>query len=109
MISINSNVVNGYKGLKVPSYYYSVIPAPAASACLSQAKQAPLVNRQPEHEPWPRTLLGDTPGANDMNDEYLRNTKQNPQYDDDGTFAGSYPIGRVEGNTTIARGNLWRR
>jgi hypothetical protein len=109
MIIINQSVVSGFNGFNVPSYYYSVIPQPAATACLSNAEQAPLVNRQPQHEPWPRTLLGDTPGANDANDESLRNTKQNPQYNNDGTFEGSFPIGRVEGTVTIQRGNLWRR
>lgn len=109
MIQVNQNVINGFTGFNVPSYYYSVIPSPAATACLSAAKQSPLVNRRPRHEPWARTLLGDTAGANDMNDEYKRNTRQNPQFDDDGSFSGSYPIGRVEGMTSIPRGNLWRR
>jgi hypothetical protein len=53
--------------------------------------------------------MGDTVGANAPNDESERNTSHNPQFVDDGGGIGSQSIGRVEGETTIQRGEFWRR
>jgi hypothetical protein len=108
-VQVNQSVVSGFVQPQLPDYLTGSIPVFAQPACLSNVQQAPWTNRVPAHEPWPRTLMGDTVGANDANDECERNTSHNPQFVDDGGGIGSQSIGRVEGTITIQRGEFWRR
>jgi hypothetical protein len=108
-VQVNQSVVTGFATFPLDSFYFPNIPPFAQPACLSNVQQAPWTNRVPQHEPWPRTLMGDTVGANAPNDESERNTSHNPQFVDDGGGIGSQSIGRVEGETTIQRGEFWRR
>lgn len=107
-VSVNDEVVNGLQPFPLEGFYSNSLPKFAAPACLSNVEQAPWTNRVPQHEPWPRTMMGDTEGMNDESDEFLRNTSHNPQFVDDGGKA-SEQIGRVEGDETIIRGDFWRR
>lgn len=83
-------------------------PAQAAVSSPSLAGFALWTNRVPRHEPWPRTLMGDTPDMNKPSDEHGYNTNHNPQLTD-ATEAGSKLIGRLEGEEVIERGRFWRR
>lgn len=65
-------------------------------------------NRVPMHEPWPRTMMVDTPNLNAPSDEIEHNINHTPQYTDD-SVEGSKGIGRVEGEDVIKRGPFWRR
>lgn len=67
-------------------------------------------NRVPQHEPWPRVLeQSSDQTVNTLNIGYQNNVQWVDQFNNDGTQAGSEPIGRVEGNITIDRGMFWRR
>lgn len=105
-IVVNNSVVTG-----MPSFPTGAFPAPVvpATACLSAASSAPWTNRVPDHEPWPRTMMGNTAGSNTQNDECNYNTGHNPQFTDDNGGIGSYSINRVEGTDTITRNQFWRR
>jgi hypothetical protein len=87
------------------------MPRQAATAPVvggSTASPALWTNRVPSREPWPRTLMVDTPNLNASTDEHERNTSHNPQFDNvDET--GRALIGKVDGDTTYPRGPLWRR
>ncbi len=109
MISVNIKVINSFPTFSFPGKVFSVVPTYASPSIISKAEQSPLTNRIPDHEPWPRVLMGDTANINSPNDEYNRNTRHNPQYNNDGTYEGSYPIGRMEGDQDVHRGPLWRR
>ena len=107
-IEVNQSVVTGLPAFPIDNYYLPQIPKIATPACLSEAEPAPWTNRVPGHEPWPRTMMGDTVGANAANPECNYNTSHNPQFVDDGGKA-SESINRVEGTDTITRGQFWRR
>lgn len=79
-------------------------PRQAATAAYSEAQFAVWTNRVPQHEPWPRTLMVDTEGLNAPTEEHAKNTRHNPQYDEN-----HKDVGRVEGDETTERGPLWRR
>lgn len=72
------------------------------------ASFAVWTNRVPGHEPWPRTLMGNTPDKNESSDENEFNTRHEPQLTD-ASEEGSKLIGRLEGEITIERGKFWRR
>lgn len=108
-LEVNKDVVTGLAPFPVDNSYLSAMPKIATPACLSNVENAPWTNRVPQHEPWARTLMGNTEGANTANDESLRNTSHNPQFVDDGGGIGSKSIGRVEGTETLDRGEFWRR
>lgn len=107
MIQVNKDIVNGFKPFPLDGFYFSNIPPFADPACLSNAEQAPWTNRVPSHEPWARTMMGDTT-TNGVSDQCEYNTSHSPQFVDDGGNA-SYDIGRVEGEVTTERGPYWRR
>lgn len=107
-LSVNKSVANGLAAFPLESFYTPAIPKFASPACLSNVENAPWTNRVPQHEPWPRTLMGNTEGANSENDESTMNTHHFPQFEDDGGSA-SESIGRIEGTETIERGEFWRR
>lgn len=107
-VKINESVVTGLAAFPLDSFYFPSLPKFASPACLSNVEQAPWTNRVPQHEPWARTLMGDTESANGPNDESMRNTTHNPQFVDDGGSA-SESIGRIEGTDVIERGEFWRR
>lgn len=65
-------------------------------------------NRVPMHEPWPRTMMVDTPNLNTLSSEPEYNINHNPQFTDD-VEEGSKSIGRIEGEDEIERGPFWRR
>lgn len=74
------------------------------------AEITPWTNRVPEHEPWPRTLKQDSgETVNSNNSGYTKNVDWINQFNDDGSTSGSQPIGVVEGDETITRGEFWRR
>lgn len=107
-IQVNQSVVSQQPSIPVDAVYSSTLPKIASTACLSEVEVAPWTNRVPEHEPWARTMMGNTPNANSANDECDYTTNHNPQFvDDDGE--ASYNIGRVEGTDTFERGEFWRR
>lgn len=109
-MEVNQSVVDGFTQFDISSTQLAVTPAYASLACLSVAMQALWTNRIPQHEPWPRVMKGDTsPPPNSMNDEYTKNVHHIDQYDNVTSPAGLQPIGRVEGDETIERGELWRR
>jgi hypothetical protein len=108
MISINENVVTGFTPINLGSSYAGVLPTAATPSCLSFTDAAPWTNRVPAHEPWPRTMMGDTPSANSPNPECKYNTSHNPQFVDDGGES-SKSINRVEGIDILPRGQFWRR
>jgi hypothetical protein len=84
------------------------MPRQAASAVSSETGPAVWTNRVPQHEPWPRTLMGNNKDLNMPSDEHEYNTKHEPQLTDS-SDAGSKLIGRLEGEIVIERGPLWRR
>lgn len=84
------------------------MPRQAALAVPSGAGPAIWTNRVPQHEPWPRTLMGNTEDLNEPSDEHEYNTKHKPQLTD-ASDEGSKNIGRLEGEIAIERGPFWRR
>jgi hypothetical protein len=106
-IQVNQAVVAGPPAFPIDNYYIPTLPKAAAVACLSEADSAPWTNRVPQHEPWPRGLMGNN-SANSPNMESEFNTAHNPQFVDDGG-TGSQSINRVEGTDTLERGQFWRR
>jgi len=106
-LQVNQNVVNGLNPIPVENYYFPTLPKVANPACLSEADNAPWTNRVPQHEPWPRTLMGNN-SSNSPNNESQYNTSHVPQFVDDGG-EGSHSINRVEGTDVIQRGQFWRR
>lgn len=84
------------------------MPRRAATSPAAFAQPAVWTNRVPQHEPWPRTLMGNTKDQNAPSDEYEYNTKHEPQLTDE-SEDGSKLIGRLEGDETIIRGPFWRR
>lgn len=107
-LKVNESVVSGLQPFPLDSIYSSVIPKFASPSSLSSAENAPWTNRVPQHEPWPRTLMGNDHAPNSTNDQSEYNTHHNPQFEDDGGKA-SENIGRVEGQDTLDRGPFWRR
>jgi Membrane proteins related to metalloendopeptidases len=79
-------------------------PRQAGRAYYSEAQFALWTNRVPQHEPWPRVMMGDTLHINAPSEECDRNTRHNPQYDEN-----HKDVGRVEGEDEIKRGPFWRR
>lgn len=109
-MQVNQNVVTGFTPFETSSFYVPFIPKYAKQSCLSVAMQALWTNRVPEHEPWPRVMKGDTnPPPNSANDEYKKNTHHWDQYDNITSPEGLEPIGKVEGDENIPRGEFWRR
>jgi hypothetical protein len=109
-MEVNQSVVSGFTDFTMSGATLLIAPKYAETACLSVARQALWTNRVPEHEPWPRVMKGDTsPPPNSMNDEYTKNVHHIDQYDNVTSPAGLQPIGRVEGDEVIERGELWRR
>lgn len=106
-IQVNQNVVSGMPTFSVTTSFGGVMPAIASPACLSEADSAPWTNRVPQHEPWPRTLMGNN-SSNTPNNESDYNTNHNPQFIDDGGI-GSESINVVEGMDKLSRGQFWRR
>jgi hypothetical protein len=104
---VNDDVVTGLAPFPVDGVYQSFMPKIAAPACLSQAENAPWTNRVPAHEPWARTMMGNST-TNGPSDESGFNTGHEPQFTDDGGKS-SESINRVEGEDTIPRGQFWRR
>lgn len=84
------------------------VPRQAGISEFAVVGYACWTNRVPMHEPWPRTLMVDTPNLNAMTDQHEYNINHNPQFDDT-TDIGSMSIGRVEGEEEIDRGPFWRR
>lgn len=84
------------------------MPRQAATAVPSNSGPAVWTNRVPGHEPWPRTLMGNTKDNNASSDEHEYNTRHEPQLSDS-SEEGSKLIGRLEGEETIERGPFWRR
>lgn len=79
------------------------------SFTITEAEISPWTNRVPDHEPWPRVLMID--GDDTQNDEgtgYLDNVDWVVQYDNMGN-RGREPIGKIEGDEEIERGDFWRR
>lgn len=83
-------------------------PRQAGVSQASDAGFALWTNRVPQHEPWPRTLMVDTPNLNKETNEHEYNINHNPQFNDDSPV-GSKKINRVEGEEVIPRGKFWRR
>lgn len=83
-------------------------PRQAGKAPVSSSRPAIWTNRVPSKEPWPRTLMGDTPNVNDFSEEYERNTSHNPQFTSDDE-EGRKKIGIVDGDEEYVRGPFWRR
>ena len=84
---------------------YSPNPVPT----LDETFIAPWTNRKPQHEPWPRVMMIDAAdGVNTMSNGPVNNVDWVEQYDNVGV-AGREPIGKVEGQDTIDRGQFWRR
>lgn len=109
-MQVNQNVVSGFQPFELSSFYIPFVPKYANPSCLSVAMQAPWTNRKPEHEPWPRVMKGDTvPPPNAPNEEYKKNVHHWDQFDNITSPDGLQPIGRVEGDETIQRGEFWRR
>ncbi len=84
------------------------MPRQAGISSQSGAELALWTNRVPQHEPWGRTLMVNTPNLNAKTDEWEYNTRHNPQFTDE-TEAGSKGVGRIEGEEDIPRGPFWRR
>lgn len=109
-MQVNQNVVTGFVPFNLPSFYTPFVPIYAKPACLSVAQQALWTNRCPSHESWPRVMKGDTnPPPNAKNKEYKQNVHHYDQYDNVTSPTGLQPIGIVEGDETIKRGEFWRR
>lgn len=83
-------------------------PRQPGVSTVSNIALALWTNRVPDHEPWPRTLMCDTPDLNALSDEPEANVNHNPQLTDT-SEEGSKNIGRIEGEETIERGPFWRR
>lgn len=83
-------------------------PRQAGVSSESAIQLALWTNRVPKHEPWPRTLMVDTPNLNKETDEHEYNVNHYPQFTDD-TEKGSKSINRIEGEEEIPRGKFWRR
>lgn len=109
-MEVNQNVITGFQPFDLASFYTPFVPKYATPACLSVAQQAPWTNRVPMKEPWPRVMKGDTtPPPNQENDEYKKNVHHWDQYDNRTSPEGLEPIGKIEGDETIKRGQFWRR
>ena len=109
-MQVNQNVVTGFIPFDLPSFYTPFVPVYAKPSCLSIAMQTPWTNRVPLHEPWPRVMKGDTtPPPNIKNTEYKQNVHHYDQYDNHTSPDGLEPIGRIEGEEEIQRGEFWRR
>lgn len=106
-IQVNESVITGMPAFPLSGVYDAILPKIASSACLSEADSSPWTNRVPQHEPWPRTLMGNN-SSNSPNNESEYNTNHNPQFIDDGG-TGSESINVVEGTDKIVRGQFWRR
>jgi hypothetical protein len=106
-IVVNQSVVTGLQPFPVDPVYGASMPKIASPACLSDADSAPMTNRVPQHEPWPRGLMGNST-TNGPSDQSEYNTGHEPQFTDDGG-TGSHSINRVEGEDTLDRGQFWRR
>ena len=109
MNPINAPVVNGFQEFTGVDSTISggIRPKYAADACLSEARKALWTNRVPQQEPWPRVLMVDET-QDEKSDEHTKNVHHVPQFTNEGE-AGRKPIGRVEGDEDIPRGDLWRR
>lgn len=84
------------------------MPRQAGASSIADAQYALWTNRVPQHEPWPRTLMVDTPNLNAVSDEPDYNVNHEPQWNDT-TAEGSRNINRIEGEEEIPRGRFWRR
>lgn len=83
-------------------------PRQAGIAERSYAGSALWTNRVPQHEPWARTMMVDTPDLNKVTDEHGYNINHNPQFTDE-TDDGRKSIGRIDGDEVYERGPFWRR
>ena len=108
-VSVNIPIVNGFTKFNLDDVYYDIPIVLASESQVSEAEQALWTNRVPQHEPWPRTLMGDSVAPNQKNTESQYNTSHNPQFVDDNGGYGSLNINRSEGEETIERNELWRR
>lgn len=107
--TVNENVVKDYENYD--SRFESVQPPFAKKSCLSLTEISPWTNRVPMHEPWPRVLKqdgGDEAQQNEKNEGYKNNVDWIDQFTNEGE-KGRKPIGRVEGDFEVERGDLWRR
>lgn len=88
----------------------SPVSGSPSEAAESDTEIAIWTNRVPQHEPWPRVMKQDSNDPiNAMNNGYKNNVDWIDQYDNITSPAGLQPIGRVEGDETIVRGEFWRR
>lgn len=99
----------GYKEPESPSGYVNEYkPAQPGVSSESAVGFALWTNRVPQHEPWARTMMGDTENINTLNDECEHNVNHYPQFTEE-TEAGRKQIGKADGEEEYIRGPFWRR
>jgi hypothetical protein len=93
----------------------------AVIASPSEARHGLWTNRVPQHEPWPRTLIGDPVKDPEATQKYVdvdgmlyQNIDIPQRYDVNRHHqqefgADSAWVGRAEGDEAIVRNELWRR
>ncbi len=99
----------GYVEPETPSGFINEYkPAQPGESSESGVGFALWTNRVPQHEPWARTMMGDTENANTLNDECSMNVNHYPQFTEDNE-AGRKLIGKADGEKEYVRGPFWRR
>ena len=83
-------------------------PAQPGESSESGVGFALWTNRAPQHEPWARTVMGDTENSNTLNDECEQNVNHYPQFTEDNQ-EGRKHIGKADGVREYVRGPFWRR